>query len=122
MTEPPVHERRRLVGLHAVTSPAEARAVVRTEAARGGRVLKIWVDARDERRSAWVKLAPDINAAALDEAEVRDVRVIAHANTLKDHKRLLGRRSALRPHALGWARSWLGTARRSSRTLLPTLG
>ena len=76
-------------GLHAVSSPAEAREVVRAEAARGIRILKIWVDARDERRGARVKLHPDIYAAALDEAQVRDIRVIAHATTLEDHKRLL---------------------------------
>ena len=55
-------------GLHGVSSAAEAREVVRAEAARGIRILKIWVDARDERRGARVKLHPDICAAILDEA------------------------------------------------------
>ena len=88
-------------GLHGVTSPAEAREVVRAEAARGIRILKIWVDARDERRGARVKLHPDIYAAILDEAQVRDMRVIAHATTLEDHQAAdRGRRPALHPHAL----------------------
>jgi imidazolonepropionase-like amidohydrolase len=76
-------------GLHSVTSVAEARDVVRAEAARGIQILKIWVDARDERRGAQVKLQPEIYAAVLDEAQIQDIRVIAHATTLDDHKRLL---------------------------------
>ena len=76
-------------GLHAVTSAIEARDVVRAEAARGIRILKIWVDARDERRGAQVKLHPDIYTAVLDEALAQDIRVIAHATTLEDHKRLV---------------------------------
>lgn len=76
-------------GLHAVTSGAEARDVVRAEAARGVRILKIWVDARDERRGAQVKLHPEIYTAVLDEAQTQDIRVIAHATTLEDHKRLV---------------------------------
>ncbi|MDE0831223.1 MAG: hypothetical protein OSB03_18680, partial [Vicinamibacterales bacterium] len=76
-------------GLHAVTSSAKARQIVRAEAERGIRILKIWVDARDERRGARVKLRPDIYAAILDEAQVRDIRVIAHATTLADQKQLL---------------------------------
>src|SRR6266850_1421098 len=42
-------------GQHGVTTPDEARRVVREEAAKGIQVLKIWVDARDERRGAKVK-------------------------------------------------------------------
>ena len=76
-------------GLHAVTSAAEARQIVRAEAERGIQILKIWVDGRDERRGAHVKLQPEIYRAILDEAQVRDIRVIAHATTLADHKRLL---------------------------------
>ena len=76
-------------GLHAVTSAAEARDVVRAEAARGVRILKIWVDARDEQRGAQVKLQPEIYTAVLDEAQAQDIRVIAHATTLEDHKRLV---------------------------------
>ena len=53
------------------------------------RILKIWVDARDEQRGAQVKLQPEIYTAVLDEAQAQDIRVIAHATTLEDHKRLV---------------------------------
>ena len=76
-------------GLHGVSSADQAREAVRAVAADGVGILKIWVDARDERRGAAVKLAPEIYEAVLDEARVRDIRVIAHATTLEDHKRLV---------------------------------
>ena len=112
-------------GLHAVTSPAEAREVVRAEAARGVRILKIWVDARDERRGARVKLAPDIYAAALDEARVRDIRVIAHATTLEDHKRLLRagtRRFIHMPYDVAVDDEYLGLVAARNAFIVPTLG
>ena len=112
-------------GLHAVTSPAEAREVVRAEAARGVRILKIWVDARDERRGARVKLAPDIYAAALDEAGVRDVRVIAHATTLEDHKRLLRagtRRFIHMPYDVPVDDEYLGLVAARNAFIVPTIG
>ena len=112
-------------GLHAVTTPAEAREVVRTEAARGVRILKIWVDSRDERRGARVKLAPDIYAAALDEAGVRDVRVIAHATTLEDHKRLLragARRFIHMPYDVEVDDEYLGLVAARNAFIVPTIG
>ena len=112
-------------GLHAVTSPAEAREVVRAEAARGVRILKMWVDARDERRGARVKLAPDIYAAALDEAGVRDVRVIAHATTLEDHKRLLragARRFIHMPYDVAVDDEYLGLVAARNAFIVPTIG
>ena len=112
-------------GLHAVTSPAEAREVVRAEAARGVRILKIWVDSRDERRGAGVKLAPDVYAAALDEAGVRDVRVIAHATTLEDHKRLLragARRFIHMPYDVEADDEYLGLLAARNAFIVPTLG
>ena len=112
-------------GLHAVTTPAEAREVVRTEAARGVRILKIWVDSRDERRGARVKLAPDIYAAALDEAGVRDVRVIAHATTLADHKRLLragARRFIHMPYDVTVDDEYLGLVAARNAFIVPTIG
>ena len=112
-------------GLHAVTSPAEAREVVRTEAARGVRILKIWVDSRDERRGGRVKLAPDIYAAALDEAGVRDVRVIAHATTLEDHKRLLragARRFIHMPYDVAVDDEYLGLVAARNAFIVPTIG
>ena len=112
-------------GLHAVTTPAEAREVVRAEAERGIGILKIWVDARDERRGAQVKLQPDIYAAALDEARVRDIRVIAHATTLEDHKRLLragARRFIHMPYDVPVDDEYLGLVAARNAFIVPTLG
>ena len=112
-------------GLHGVTSPAEAREVVRAEAARGIGILKIWVDARDEQRGARVKLHPDIYAAILDEARVRDVRVIAHATTLEDHKRLLesgARRFIHMPYDLPVDDEYVELAAARNAFIVPTLG
>ena len=112
-------------GLHAVTTPAEARDVVRAEAARGIRILKIWVDARDERRGAQVKLQPDIYAAILDEAQVQDIRVIAHATTLEDHKRLLeagARRFIHMPYDVAVDDEYLRLVAARNAFIVPTLG
>jgi imidazolonepropionase-like amidohydrolase len=112
-------------GLHGVTSPAEAREVVRAEAARGIRILKIWVDARDERRGARVKLHPDIYAAALDEAQVQDIRVIAHATTLEDHKRLIAagaRRFIHMPYDAAVDDEYLGLVAARNVFIVPTIG
>ena len=112
-------------GLHGVTSPAEAREVGRAEAARGIRIMKIWVDARDERRGARVKLHPDIYAAALDEAQVHDIRVIAHATTLEDHKRLLAagaRRFIHMPYDVAVDDEYLDLVAARNAFIVPTLG
>ena len=112
-------------GLHGVTSPAEAREVVRAEAARGVRILKIWVDTRDERRGARVKLHPDIYAAILDEAQVRDIRVIAHATTLEDHKRLIAagaRRFIHMPYDAAVDDEYLDLVAARNVFIVPTIG
>ncbi len=112
-------------GLHGVTSPAEAREVVRAEAARGIRILKIWVDTRDERRGARVKLHPDIYAAILDEAQVRDIRVIAHATTLEDHKRLIAagaRRFIHMPYDAAVDNEYLDLVAARNVFIVPTIG
>ena len=112
-------------GLHGVSSPAEAREAVRAEAARGIRILKIWVDARDERRGARVKLHPDIYAAILDEAQVRDIRVIAHATTLEDHKRLIAagaRRFIHMPYDVPVDDEYLGLVAARNVFIVPTIG
>ncbi len=112
-------------GLHGVSSPAEAREVVRAEAARGIRILKIWVDARDERRGARVKLHPDIYAAILDEAQVRDIRVIAHATTLEDHKRLIAagaRRFIHMPYDVEVDDEYLELVAARNVFIVPTIG
>ena len=112
-------------GLHGVSSPAEAREVVRVEAARGIRILKIWVDVRDERRGARVKLHPDIYAAILDEAQVRDIRVIAHATTLEDHKRLVAagaRRFIHMPYDVELDDEYLELVAARNVFIVPTIG
>jgi imidazolonepropionase-like amidohydrolase len=112
-------------GLHAVTSPAEARDILRAEAERGIRILKIWVDARDERRGAQVKLRPDIYAAILDEAQVRDIRVIAHATTLADQKQLLAvgaRRFIHIPYDVEVDDEYLALLEARNAYIVPTLG
>lgn len=112
-------------GLHAVTSPAEARQIVRAEAERGIRILKIWVDARDESRGARVKLRPDIYATILDEAQVRDIRVIAHATTLADQKQLLevgARRFIHMPYDVEVDDEYLALVEARNAYIVPTLG
>ncbi len=112
-------------GVHEATGPDEARAIVRAEADRGIQILKIWVDARDERRGAQVKLRPDIYAAILDEAQVRDIRVIAHATTLEDHKRLLevgARRFIHMPYDVDVDEEYLALVEARNAYIVPTLG
>lgn len=112
-------------GLHAVRSVDEARDVVRAEADRGIQILKIWVDARDERRGAQVKLHPDIYAAVLDEAQAQDIRVIAHATTLDDHKRLLeagARRFIHMPYDRDVDDEYLALVEARNAFIVPTLG
>ena len=112
-------------GLHGVTDPTQAREVVRAEAARGIGILKIWVDARDERRGAGVKLSPDIYRAILDEAQVQDIRVIAHATTLQDHKQLLeagARRFIHMPYDREVDEAYLDLVEARNAYIVPTLG
>ena len=110
-------------GLHEVTSPEEARKVVQAEAAKGIQILKIWVDARDERRGAKVKLTPEIYRAVIDEAIVRDIRVLAHAMTLEDHKLLL--RAGVRRLIHGPSEvddEWIALMKQRNAFLIPTVG
>jgi len=112
-------------GLHGVTTVTEAREIVRAEAARGIRIIKIWVDSRDERRGARVKLHPDIYRAILDEAQTRDIRVIAHATTLDDHKRLIGvgtRRFIHMPYDVEVDDEYLAMVEARNVFIVPTLG
>lgn len=75
--------------LHAVfevSTAEEARAAVRTVAARGVRFIKIWVD---DRRGTYPKMPPPVYRALLDEAHRHDLFVWAHATTLADQKAVL---------------------------------
>jgi imidazolonepropionase-like amidohydrolase len=108
-------------GFHEVTTPPAARAAVRAEAAKGIQVLKIWVDTRDERRGAKTKLAPDIYRAAIDEAIEHDMRVLAHAPDVADHKLLLRagvRRLIHGPSVID--DEWVALMRERNAYLIPT--
>jgi hypothetical protein len=76
-------------GFYEPPTPEEARKAVRAEAAKGIQVFKIWVDNRDLQRGGRTKLSEDIYRAAIDEAIVHDIKVLAHAPDVKDHKLLL---------------------------------
>jgi imidazolonepropionase-like amidohydrolase len=76
-------------GFHEPASAEDAKNAVRAEAAKGVQVFKIWVDARDLQRGGRVKLSEDIYRAAIDEAIVHDIKVLAHAPDVRDHKLLL---------------------------------
>jgi imidazolonepropionase-like amidohydrolase len=110
-------------GQHAVTSPEQARTVVREEAAKGVQVIKIWVDPRDEQRGAKIKLQPDIYRAIVDEAIVHDIRVLAHAPLLEDHKLLL--RAGVRRIIHGPSEvddEWIALMKERNAYLIPTVG
>jgi imidazolonepropionase-like amidohydrolase len=76
-------------GFYEPATPEDARRAVRAEAAKGIQVFKIWVDARDLQRGGRIKLSEDIYRAAIDEAVVHDIKVLAHAPDVKDQKLLL---------------------------------
>lgn len=110
-------------GQHGVSTPEDARKVVQAEAAKGIQVLKIWVDARDERRGAKVKLQPEIYRAIVDEAQVHDIRVLAHAPALDDQKLLL--RAGVRRLIHGPSDvddEWIALMRQRNAFLIPTVG
>jgi imidazolonepropionase-like amidohydrolase len=108
-------------GFYEVTTPEQARAAVRAEAAKGIQIFKMWVDARDERRGAKTKLGPDIYRAAIDEAMVHDIRILAHAPDVEDQKLLLRagvRRLIHGPSAID--DEWIRLMRERNAYLIPT--
>ncbi len=72
--------------VHWVETPAAGREAVRTEAARGVDLIKIWVDDRDGQ---FDKLSPDVFRAIINEAHAHDLPVTAHIFALEDAKELL---------------------------------
>jgi imidazolonepropionase-like amidohydrolase len=72
--------------VHWVTSEAEARQAVRTEAARNVDLIKIWVD---DRNGQYERLGPALYRAVIDEAHRNGLRVTAHIFALEDAKGLL---------------------------------
>ena len=58
-----------------VSTVGEARTAVQELASRGVDVVKIWVD---DRGGSVAKLSPELSAAVIEEAHVRDLEVVAH--------------------------------------------
>jgi imidazolonepropionase-like amidohydrolase len=69
-----------------VTTPDEAVAAVREQAALGVDIVKVWVD---DRNGMYEKLPPEVYAAAIQEAHALGLRVTAHLFHLADAKELL---------------------------------
>ena len=98
---------------------------VRELAGQGYGIAKIWVDSRDERRGAQVKLAPEIYRAVLNTASNYDMRIIAHATTLADHKSLVrfgNRRFIHMPYDTHVDDEYLDMVRENNVYIVPTLG
>ena len=112
-------------GVHPVADPEQAVRTVRELAGRGYGIAKIWVDVRDERRGAQVKLAPEIYRAVLNTASNYDMRIIAHATTLADHKSLVSfgnRRFIHMPYDTDVDDEYLEMVRENNVYIVPTLG
>ena len=112
-------------GVNPVADPEQGVRTVRDLAARGYRIAKIWIDVRDERRGAQIKVAPEIYRAVLSEAGNQDIRIIAHATTLADHKALVeagNRRFIHMPYDAPVDDEYLEMARRNNVYIVPTLG
>ena len=112
-------------GVHPISSAEEAIETVNQLASDGYAIAKIWVDARDERRGAQIKLSPDVYGAVLDEAQDNDMRIIAHATTLADHKMLVelgNRRFIHMPYDRAVDDDYLDLVQRNNVFIVPTLG
>lgn len=112
-------------GVNPVADPEQAVRTVKELAATGYGIAKIWVDSRDERRGAQVKLAPEIYTAVLETASNYDMRIIAHATTLADHKALVNlgnRRFIHMPYDREVDDEYLEMVRENNVYIVPTLG
>ena len=108
-------------GFYEPASAEEARKAVRAEAGKGIQVFKIWVDTRDQQRGARIKLSEDIYRASVDEAVVHDIKVLAHAPDVRDHKLLL--RAGVRRLIHGPSEiddEWIALMRERNAYLIPT--
>jgi imidazolonepropionase-like amidohydrolase len=74
--------------LHRPTTPAEARAMVGQEVARGVDVIKIW---EDDSHGELPKFSPEMYGAIIDEAHKNGRKVFTHMFTLEDAKELMRR-------------------------------
>jgi len=112
-------------GVHPVADPEQAIRTVKELAERGYGIAKIWVDDRDQRRGAQRKLAPEIYRAVLATAQNYDMRIIAHATTLADHKSLAemgNRRFIHMPYDTDVDDAYLDMVRENNIYIVPTLG
>jgi len=112
-------------GVNPVASPEQAVRTVKELATNGYGIAKIWVDSRDQRRGAQVKLAPEIYAAVLESASNYDMRIIAHATTLDDHKSLVNlgnRRFIHMPYDREVDDEYLDMVKENNVYIVPTLG
>ena len=108
-------------GFYEPATVEDARKAVRAEAAKGIQVFKIWVDARDQQRGARIKLGEDIYRAAIDEAIVHDMKVLAHAPDVRDQKLLL--RAGVRRLIHGPSEiddEWIASMKERNAYLIPT--
>jgi imidazolonepropionase-like amidohydrolase len=72
-----------LHAVYEVSTPEDARAAVKTMAAKNLKSVKIWVD---DRRGTYPKMTPQVYTAIIDEAHSHRIMVHAHATTLADQK------------------------------------
>jgi imidazolonepropionase-like amidohydrolase len=72
-----------LKAVYEVSTPDEARAAVKSMAARNLKHVKIWVD---DRRGTYPKMTPEVYTAIISEAHSHQMLVHAHATTLADQK------------------------------------
>ena len=108
-------------GFYEPAAPEDARKAVRAEAAKGIQIFKIWVDNRDVQRGGRIKLSEDIYRAAIDEAIVHDIKVLAHAPDVKDQKLLL--RAGVRRIIHGPSQiddEWISLMKDRNAYLIPT--
>jgi Tat protein translocase TatC len=72
-----------LKAVYEVSTADEARAAVRSMAAKNLKNVKIWVD---DRRGTYPKMTPEVYTAIIAEAHAHGMKVQAHATTLPDQK------------------------------------
>jgi imidazolonepropionase-like amidohydrolase len=72
-----------LHAIYEISTPEEARAAVRSMAAKKLTSVKIWVD---DRNGTYPKMPPEVYNAVIDEAHQHHMMVNAHALTLADQK------------------------------------
>jgi imidazolonepropionase-like amidohydrolase len=87
-----------LAAVYEISTPQEARSVVRTLAARGLRSVKIWVD---DRRGTYPKMRPEVYTAIIDEAHMLGMKVHAHAIALADQKAVVRAGADVLVHTAG---------------------